>query len=250
MSPLTIRMPEERIMGKLKAIFTIPELRQKIFITLLFLAIYRIGYSIPLPFVDQRQMNKNVGGGGAARQRPRLRVDVHRRQPEPGHHLRPRHHAVHLRVDHLPAARRRLPAAGKAAEGRRERPQEDQRIHPLRHRAHLLLPGVHVRAVHHEPGSGRRARLGACPSYNTWLLLADDGPDHDGRHHLPDVARRADRRVRHRQRHQPHHHGRHRRPHPGGDGVAVLRGRQVQLADASRSAAPAAGHQLREARAC
>lgn len=51
-------------MGKLKAIFIIPELRQKILLTLLFLAIYRIGYSIPLPFVDQRQMNKAVGGGG------------------------------------------------------------------------------------------------------------------------------------------------------------------------------------------
>ena len=52
-------------MGKLKAIFIIPELRQKILLTLLFLAIYRIGYSIPLPFVDQRQMNKSIGGGGA-----------------------------------------------------------------------------------------------------------------------------------------------------------------------------------------
>lgn len=51
-------------MGKFKAIFIIPELRQKILLTLLFLAIYRIGYSIPLPFVDQRQMNKAVGGGG------------------------------------------------------------------------------------------------------------------------------------------------------------------------------------------
>jgi preprotein translocase subunit SecY len=52
-------------MGKLKAIFIIPELRQKILLTLLFLAIYRIGFSIPLPFVDQREMNKTVGGGGA-----------------------------------------------------------------------------------------------------------------------------------------------------------------------------------------
>jgi preprotein translocase subunit SecY len=51
-------------MGRLKAVFTIPELRQKIFFTLLLLAIYRIGYSIPLPFVDQRQMYKGVGGGG------------------------------------------------------------------------------------------------------------------------------------------------------------------------------------------
>src|SRR6516162_2157439 len=49
---------------KLITIFTIPELRQKILLTILFLAIYRIGYHIPLPFADQRQMYKNVGGGG------------------------------------------------------------------------------------------------------------------------------------------------------------------------------------------
>jgi len=53
-------------MGKLKAVFSIPELRQKILLTLLFLAIYRIGYSIPLPFVDQKVMNKNMGGSGLA----------------------------------------------------------------------------------------------------------------------------------------------------------------------------------------
>jgi preprotein translocase subunit SecY len=51
-------------MGKIKAIFTIPELRNKILFTLALLAIYRIGYSIPLPFVDQRQIYKGVGGGG------------------------------------------------------------------------------------------------------------------------------------------------------------------------------------------
>jgi preprotein translocase subunit SecY len=55
-------------MGKLKAIFMIPELRTKILITLLFLAIYRIGYSIPMPFVDQREMNKSLGAQGGLAQ--------------------------------------------------------------------------------------------------------------------------------------------------------------------------------------
>ncbi len=50
--------------AKLKALFIIPELRQKILFTLLLLAVYRVGYSIPLPFVDQAQMYKGVGGGG------------------------------------------------------------------------------------------------------------------------------------------------------------------------------------------
>jgi preprotein translocase subunit SecY len=52
-------------MGKLKAIFAIPELRQKILLTLLFLAIYRVGYSIPLPYINQAELSKNLGGGGA-----------------------------------------------------------------------------------------------------------------------------------------------------------------------------------------
>lgn len=52
-------------MQKLKAIFTIPELRQKVLITLLFLAIYRIGFFIPLPFINQEKMAEKMGGGGA-----------------------------------------------------------------------------------------------------------------------------------------------------------------------------------------
>jgi preprotein translocase subunit SecY len=51
-------------MGKLKAVFSIPELRLKILITLLFLAIYRIGYHIPVPFIDQLKMNPEDSGGG------------------------------------------------------------------------------------------------------------------------------------------------------------------------------------------
>lgn len=41
---------------QLLTIFKIPELRRKIFITLLFLAVYRIGYYVPLPMVDQEKM--------------------------------------------------------------------------------------------------------------------------------------------------------------------------------------------------
>ena len=41
---------------KFRAIFTIPELRQKIFFTLILLAVFRVGYQIPLPIVDQERM--------------------------------------------------------------------------------------------------------------------------------------------------------------------------------------------------
>src|SRR5438477_6583471 len=41
---------------KFRAIFTIPELRQKIFFTLVLLAVFRVGYQIPLPVIDQAKL--------------------------------------------------------------------------------------------------------------------------------------------------------------------------------------------------
>jgi preprotein translocase subunit SecY len=42
--------------SRLITVFKVAELRQKILITLLFLAIYRIGYYVPLPVIDQKKM--------------------------------------------------------------------------------------------------------------------------------------------------------------------------------------------------
>src|SRR5713101_73005 len=47
-------------MNKIITIFKIPELSQKIGITLLFLCIYRIGFHVPLPVIDQEEMLKNM----------------------------------------------------------------------------------------------------------------------------------------------------------------------------------------------
>lgn len=44
---------------KLRIVFSIHELRQKIFITLMFLAIYRVGYQIPLPVVNQNRLGQS-----------------------------------------------------------------------------------------------------------------------------------------------------------------------------------------------
>ena len=49
-------------MNKLITVFKIPELRLKIGITLLFLAIYRIGYYVPLPVIDQTRMANFMSG--------------------------------------------------------------------------------------------------------------------------------------------------------------------------------------------
>jgi len=53
------------VLEKLRVIFTIPELRQKILLTLGLLAIYRVGWQVPLPIIDANVMNqfsKESGG--------------------------------------------------------------------------------------------------------------------------------------------------------------------------------------------
>jgi len=57
------------MLEKLITVFKIPELRQKIFLTIGLLAVYRMGFAIPLPFIDQKEMFEGMarlqkGGGG------------------------------------------------------------------------------------------------------------------------------------------------------------------------------------------
>jgi len=49
---------------KLRVVFTIPELRQKILLTVAFLAIYRVGWHIPLPIINQEVMSQASGQEG------------------------------------------------------------------------------------------------------------------------------------------------------------------------------------------
>ena len=48
------------MLAMIATIFKIPELRRKIFITLLFLMVYRIGYYVPLPMIDQAKMAQKM----------------------------------------------------------------------------------------------------------------------------------------------------------------------------------------------
>ena len=49
---------------KLRVVFTIPELRKKILLTMGLLGIYRIGWQIPLPITDQTAMSNLASGSG------------------------------------------------------------------------------------------------------------------------------------------------------------------------------------------
>src|SRR5262245_48330395 len=128
--------------------------------------------------------------------RPDARPGVHvlRRQPVERLHLRPRHHAVHLGVDH-PAAPRGVgafPVPGEIAQGA-ERAEEDQRVYKISDHTNYTDPG-HLLDTRYYPagaerngvdGPGVRGRLEV-------LLVRDVGcPDRDRRDHVPDVAGRA-----------------------------------------------------------
>ena len=54
-------------MHKIITIFQIPELRKKIYFTALVLMIYRIGYYIPLPMINQVEMAKRMAERNPAR---------------------------------------------------------------------------------------------------------------------------------------------------------------------------------------
>src|SRR3990170_4402037 len=49
---------------KLRVVWQIPELRQKILLTLLMLAVYRIGFQIQLPVIDQHALSQFGGRSG------------------------------------------------------------------------------------------------------------------------------------------------------------------------------------------
>ncbi len=53
------------MLEKIRVIFTIPELRRKILLTLFLLAVYRVGWQIPLPVIDHQAVSdyaSNAGG--------------------------------------------------------------------------------------------------------------------------------------------------------------------------------------------
>ncbi len=53
-------------MQKILSIFKIPELTRKIVITLILLSVYRIGYYIPVPFIDQQKLAEKMNTQGGA----------------------------------------------------------------------------------------------------------------------------------------------------------------------------------------
>ena len=225
------------------------DLKKRIWFTLGALLVYRLGTYIPLPGINPDAFAQAFNA--AERRHARHVQHVLRRRRAAHGDLRARHHALHLRLDHHAADDLGRAVARSAEEGRRAGPQGHQPVHALRHRAAGAGAGLRHR---------RRASRAATASSSipAWFFRIST-VDHAGRrHHVPDVARRADHRARHRQRHFADHLLRHRRqpaarhrrhagtrphrravdrPHPGHHRAGDRRHR----ASSSSSSAPSAG---------
>ena len=128
---------------------------------------------------------------------------VRRRRHPPHGDLRAQHHALHLGLDHHPADDDGVADPRTAQERGRGGPQDDQPVHPLSDGGAGGVPGLRHRG---------RARRRAAGGRRSGPVLSHLDRDHaHRRHHVPDVARRADHPARHRQRHLAHHHVGHRR---------------------------------------
>ena len=193
------------MLSRLRNMFRVPDLRNKILFTILIIAVYRVGAHLPVPYVDFSAI-KQLQDQREQQRRGRLPRPVLRRRDHQRRDLLPRDHAVHHGVDHHAAARRRDPEARAVAARGPGRAEEDHAVDPLRHhrpRARSSRPASCSRCTR------ARAACSASPASRAQDLIphfdagraALDRPHLDRRHRHGHVARRAHHPARHRQRH-------------------------------------------------
>ncbi len=182
------------------------ELKKRIWFTLGALIVYRLGTYIPLAGHRSRRLRRQLSRQAAGRARTVQHVRGRRRAAHGD--LRAEHHALYFGLDHHPAAELGDSLARSAQEGRRAGPQGHQPVHALPDRRARRLPGLWHR--------GRPRGPVQCRQRSRLVLPHLDRADADGRHDVPDVARRADHLARHRQRLVADHFRRHRRGLPVG----------------------------------
>jgi len=135
--------------SRLASVFKIKELRQKIFITLLFLAIYRVGFHVPVPMINQAEMMNAMRGtdegllgmismfsGGSLSQSTIFGLGI---MP---------YISASIIFQLLASVYPPLEKLQKEGEAGRKK---DQRIHTLRNRSHMPIPVMDVGVRHRTP---------------------------------------------------------------------------------------------------
>ena len=193
-------------MDKLLTIFKVPELRRKILFTAVLLAIYRIGFYVPLPIVNQAQLQsweEQPEGSTAGKLFGTVAMfggTSIGMSTIFGLGIMP-YISASIIFQLLGSVVPSLEAMMKEGESGRKRINEYTRYATVGLCAiqsafwvqYMMSPKMNV----------------VLPAYRDFWHGSGLRLHHDGRHDLPDVGRRADRRVRDRQRDQPPDHGGH-----------------------------------------
>lgn len=180
------------MLEKLRIVFTIPELRQKILLTLGLLAIYRVGWQVPLPIIDPKAMSafaEETGGiGDLLRTVAVFSASQLSQATIFGLGIMP-YISASIIFQLLSTV---WPPLEPPVERGRGRPEEDQRIHPVCHCSHLSGAELGLRGVPLIGSCGRHladpVELPGRRSAAIHLAVCC-GHDHDSGHDLPDVAR-------------------------------------------------------------
>ncbi len=227
-------------------IFRVPELRNKVLFTLFMLVIYRIGFHVPLPGVDQQAMSQiaknqddtsaagrmasyvSIFSGGSLSQSTIFGLGI---MPYISSSI-----IFQLLGTVVPS----LEKLQKEGETGRKKIQEWSR--------YVTVPLCIVQAVFllSYMQTGNSGRAWCMPLFQRSIcrrLLAHGPYLPHRRQHLPDVARRTDRRIRPGQRRQLRHPRRHRRPH-------ARRHRPAGPARPTSPARPAASSQINLGKIC
>ena len=177
------------MLSRLRNMFRVADLRNKILFTLVIVAVYRLGAHLPVPYVDFAAI-QDLQDQADEHRRRRLPRPVLRRRDHERRDLLPRDHAVHHGVDHHAAARRGDPEARAVAARGSDRSEEDHPVDPLPHgrrsrsssrpgssspctRASSGLLGFAGLRGHatSSPSSTRRARRSSCSRWTAGTAL-------------------------------------------------------------------------------
>ena len=177
------------------------ELKKRIWFTLGALLVYRLGTYIPLPGIDPAAWEQifrtqaggilgmfNMFAGGGIQRMAIFALNI---MP---------YISASIIIQLMTTVSPTLEALKKEGESGRKTINQYTRYLTV---VLAAVPGL----WHRHRSRGRRQ----CHQRSGLVLPHLHGHHADRRHHVPDVARRADHLARHRQRHLAHHHGRHRR---------------------------------------
>ena len=198
------------MLRKMLLVFRIPELRRKILLTLILLCVYRLGYHVYLPFIDQHALSEqrhdaeNQAGGLDTFMQTISLFTASQLNSIFGLGIGP-YITASIIFQLLGTVYPPLEALQKEGEAGRRKINEYTRYATVV--VCLIQSYVWIRAGMGGMGQHHPARIRHVPP-----SLSRNYHD-DRRCRLPDVDRRADRRLWHRQRHQSVDHGGHHRAH-------------------------------------